>query len=357
MPALKSLRLVLFGAACALGCAPSHMATESVFAAPPGPQTRTVEYGMLQTEEAILASDDGSFVMRPGEQFQTPFSAPVCPEQPGPDSYQQALQVGARPIWVGVGYMSRPLYGLLLFCDVPVEARGPASRSHLVRVPPEYVQATEGGRLSVVYEPITSQVSTQVASSSCTNTCMHANDGECDDGGPNSLYSVCTLGTDCSDCGARAAGASTQTETRRTPAWMLFLSRTPFPGTTFQQTPPTAIQQVLGTRTQPTAQASAQAGPGPAVQTGEGGIGAEVRLQGQELMVVQVLPGGGAAAAGLTQGDAILAVDGTPVGQLGGLEQATERLRGPSDSQVSLTVRRLTTGAEENVSVTRRPLR
>lgn len=37
----------------------------------------------------------------------------------------------------------------------------------------------------------------------CTNTCRTANDGECDDGGPNSLYSVCALGTDCADCGAR----------------------------------------------------------------------------------------------------------------------------------------------------------
>jgi hypothetical protein len=37
----------------------------------------------------------------------------------------------------------------------------------------------------------------------CSNTCPHANDGECDDGGPNSLYSICELGTDCADCGPR----------------------------------------------------------------------------------------------------------------------------------------------------------
>ncbi len=37
----------------------------------------------------------------------------------------------------------------------------------------------------------------------CTNTCSSANDGECDDGGPNSLYNVCSLGTDCGDCGPR----------------------------------------------------------------------------------------------------------------------------------------------------------
>lgn len=37
----------------------------------------------------------------------------------------------------------------------------------------------------------------------CSNTCGTSNDGECDDGGPNSLYAICTLGTDCGDCGPR----------------------------------------------------------------------------------------------------------------------------------------------------------
>lgn len=45
--------------------------------------------------------------------------------------------------------------------------------------------------------------SPQTASGSCTNTCRTAHDGECDDGGPRSLYDVCDLGTDCADCGAR----------------------------------------------------------------------------------------------------------------------------------------------------------
>ena len=34
----------------------------------------------------------------------------------------------------------------------------------------------------------------------CTNTCQYNNDGECDDGGPTSAFSICNLGTDCNDC-------------------------------------------------------------------------------------------------------------------------------------------------------------
>lgn len=37
----------------------------------------------------------------------------------------------------------------------------------------------------------------------CSNTCRTAHDGECDDGGPGSLYDICALGTDCADCGPR----------------------------------------------------------------------------------------------------------------------------------------------------------
>lgn len=62
----------------------------------------------------------------------------------------------------------------------------------------------------------------------CTETCMYAADGECDDGGPGSLYSVCELGTDCTDCGARAGDVAPPSET---PDDVTPPERTPPPGT------------------------------------------------------------------------------------------------------------------------------
>ena len=41
------------------------------------------------------------------------------------------------------------------------------------------------------------------SASGCDDTCVSANDGECDDGGPDALTNGCGLGTDCADCGAR----------------------------------------------------------------------------------------------------------------------------------------------------------
>jgi hypothetical protein len=39
----------------------------------------------------------------------------------------------------------------------------------------------------------------------CENTCRYLNDGDCDDGGLNSDYSLCAFGSDCGDCGPREA--------------------------------------------------------------------------------------------------------------------------------------------------------
>ena len=47
--------------------------------------------------------------------------------------------------------------------------------------------------------PLTSTQST----GTCSNTCIYAWDGACDDGGPSSSFSICTHGTDCGDCGSR----------------------------------------------------------------------------------------------------------------------------------------------------------
>jgi len=37
----------------------------------------------------------------------------------------------------------------------------------------------------------------------CEESCMYSNDNMCDDGGVDSQYTVCDIGTDCEDCGTR----------------------------------------------------------------------------------------------------------------------------------------------------------
>ncbi len=70
------------------------------------------------------------------------------------------------------------------------------------------------------------------------------------------------------------------------------------------------------------------------------GIGAALARRGRAaLRIASVVPGGGAAEAGLTAGDEILSVEGRPVSELG-LAGAVDLIRGPEDTRVRLVVRR-----------------
>ena len=73
-------------------------------------------------------------------------------------------------------------------------------------------------------------------------------------------------------------------------------------------------------------------------------------------MIGQVLPGGGAANAGLGPGDAIVAIDGAPIVEIG-FEAAVQRIRGPEGSLVKLTVRRGGTGEATDIAVRRTRIR
>jgi hypothetical protein len=79
--------------------------------------------------------------------------------------------------------------------------------------------------------------------------------------------------------------------------------------------------------------------PGETPRTELAGAGLQLRADGDDLVVVAVIPGGGAAEAGLVVGDRILAIDGRPVPELG-MVGAIDTIRGPEGTSVRLTVKR-----------------
>jgi S1-C subfamily serine protease len=86
------------------------------------------------------------------------------------------------------------------------------------------------------------------------------------------------------------------------------------------------------------------------------GIGATLSAQGDVLIVNGVVSGGGASEVGLSRGDSILEIDGTPVTSLG-FEGAINRIRGPENSEVALKIRRQGSDAALIVRVPRRRIR
>jgi RNA polymerase sigma factor (sigma-70 family) len=95
--------------------------------------------------------------------------------------------------------------------------------------------------------------------------------------------------------------------------------------------------------------------PGEAPRIEMIGIGAMLAPRDGAIVLGNVVAGGGAALAGLVTGDAILAVDGYPVAELG-MGGAVGRMRGAEGSVVVLRVRRAADGGQSDVHVTRRPV-
>jgi RNA polymerase sigma factor (sigma-70 family) len=69
------------------------------------------------------------------------------------------------------------------------------------------------------------------------------------------------------------------------------------------------------------------------------GIGVQLAPDGDALRVGMVVPGGGAEAAGIVVGDHVVAVDGTPVTELG-VDGAVARIRGTPGTTVAIALRR-----------------
>lgn len=86
------------------------------------------------------------------------------------------------------------------------------------------------------------------------------------------------------------------------------------------------------------------------------GVGAVLFAKGDAMVIEQVLPGGGAAEAGLIAGDAIVEIEGVPAAELG-FAGSIEKIRGPEGTSVLLQVRRPGEGAVESLHVNRRRIR
>jgi hypothetical protein len=84
------------------------------------------------------------------------------------------------------------------------------------------------------------------------------------------------------------------------------------------------------------------------------GIGAVVSRGDDGLVLGTLVAAGGAAAAGLHQGDVVLRVDGQTIAELG-FAEAIQRLRGEEGTVVRLEVRRAD-GTVSTVDVVRRPI-
>jgi hypothetical protein len=115
------------------------------------------------------------------------------------------------------------------------------------------------------------------------------------------------------------------------------------------------LQVVAGHRSGPVQVALTPLAEGELPMMELAGIGAALSAADDGLAITKVMTGGGAADAGLVNGDVILAVDGDQVIELG-FEGTIERIRGPVGTGVRLKVRK-GNGAVIELTATRKKIR
>jgi hypothetical protein len=141
---------------------------------------RTIPTGNIVTPGIRIDDAGGGFSLNYGREFKIPFSSdckyillndldlkqayrPLLFKAPQDvrsinirDAYNNALTIGGHKVVVNREGISIPLYGVLIFCQVGNTATGPASRSNLIQIPDQYINAASNGAVSVVYELVES---------------------------------------------------------------------------------------------------------------------------------------------------------------------------------------------------------
>lgn len=119
----------------------------------------------LATPNTAIVAEDGSFKIGSGMSYRTPFQVycdlwgykSATPENRIRSEYKTALRHGGRRVRVTVPNSQQPLYGVLTFCLLNDKAYGPGSRSFYIQIPESYANEATDGRISVIYELVSSR--------------------------------------------------------------------------------------------------------------------------------------------------------------------------------------------------------
>ena len=107
------------------------------------PVWRHIPHGRVLTPGVEFRAEDGSFLLRPGARFRTPFYTRDCVAWADRNNWKLALRWGARRVRV-----TYP--GIPALCEVHPTKAGPAGRSFDIKVPPKVIAMTATGQTVVV---------------------------------------------------------------------------------------------------------------------------------------------------------------------------------------------------------------
>jgi hypothetical protein len=110
---------------------------------------------VVMTEGVTISAADSSFAFEANKPISTPFAVTKCPKLPiGADEASLVEQLGGKRVRVTYPGVTEPLYGVLLICKIPKSAVASDAASYRIQIPKSYVDGTEGGKISMVFEAV-----------------------------------------------------------------------------------------------------------------------------------------------------------------------------------------------------------
>jgi len=133
---------------------------------PPPPNVITTDLtlvevpkGILKNSDLTINATDGSFSLKGGEEFDTPFSIDLnrstCPDDKGGDlisRYPAVLGCGAKSVEILQEGHDKKLYGVLHLSKSLKAVTGPASRSYFIQIPDRKLQEARDGNITFAFE-------------------------------------------------------------------------------------------------------------------------------------------------------------------------------------------------------------
>lgn len=119
-----------------------------------------IQHGVMHKDLRIVAEDQ-SFELKSGQRFQSPFQSNLwgygcdISAMNGKNVLNSAdtgLRCGGKKVRVYYGGNSEPLYGVLVLNSSIPTAKGPASRSYMIKIAEDKINHARQGNTSVTFE-------------------------------------------------------------------------------------------------------------------------------------------------------------------------------------------------------------
>lgn len=148
----RALSLMLLATLAACSSSPRNITDKSL---------KPIPLGYVADKNLTITAADGSFELKAGQQFSSPFQAdiwtshlPQLADARIVEGFATGRASGGRNVMVKVAGQEQPLYGVLVLSPVYGAAEGPGARSYQITVPADKIQAAYAGRTAVAYENV-----------------------------------------------------------------------------------------------------------------------------------------------------------------------------------------------------------